>query len=165
MRSDPKKRVVKGLGQSSGEENESGSETEAAAMEVDGASSVGEKDEDPGAETKGKGKKKAASPSSARKPAAATTGKSPAKKTTPAAATPTKGKKAPAAAAKKGDKKKTAAEKKKEEKEAAASRGALKGLKQPRALKKNFDIEQVSELEESGDEEEDEAMASGGEDD
>ncbi|GAA5863155.1 hypothetical protein JCM8547_002814 [Rhodosporidiobolus lusitaniae] len=157
LRSDPKKEVVKGLGQSSDDEKDEGEDEN--GMDVDGADGASGSEEDA---VPKKGKKAAAAATTPKKTAAAKAKAStPAKGKSPAAAAAKgKGKKAaaspPPAAAKKAAKGKAAA-KKKAEKEDAAPRKALRGLKQPRAMKKGMDVEEVSDVGDT-DEEEEEKM-------
>ncbi|BGP19464.1 hypothetical protein JCM10213_006284 [Rhodosporidiobolus nylandii] len=156
LRSDPKKSVVKGLGESSDEDED--------GMDVDGAASGGGTDGEVVAAANGKGKGKAkapASPAAKAKPAASRTPK----KATPAKAktSPTpKGKKAAASPAAAKGKKGTAAKKAALAEEPTQARRAQRGLKQPRAMKK-MDAGEVSDVgdTEDEDEDEDEEMASG----
>ncbi|GAA5902726.1 hypothetical protein JCM6882_004051 [Rhodosporidiobolus microsporus] len=156
LRSDPKKDVVKGLGESSDEdEDEDGEE-----MDVDGTGSSGSGDEvvvangksKTAAKAKGKGKAASASPppkSPAKGKKAATPSKakaSPAKKASASAKSPAKGKKA--AKAKKGDE------------DDSRPRRALRGLNQPRSMKKGLDAEEVSDVSDLEDGAGDEEMAS-----
>ncbi|GAA5824892.1 hypothetical protein JCM11251_005384 [Rhodosporidiobolus azoricus] len=147
LRSDPEKDVVRGLGESSDEDEEGD------GMDVDGSGPT----DDEGLIVNGNGKGKAAStPAKSRKRTSALSKAkvSPVKKSTAAAAkgkSPAKGKKA---AAKRGKQ-----DEDEETKHESRPRRALRGLVQPRGLKKKLDVEEVSDVSdlEDGDDE----MASG----